>query len=105
MAISFSFVLRLKSGCMIVSQTYNTQSIVFFAGVARFRSSTFKQHARVQLLPRRSFPTSMEDLSILHSQTRKNLVTPAKSLCLAGPQSGFELGSPGEMTDELRHKV
>ena len=44
----------------------------------------------------------MEDLSVLHSQTRKNLVTP-KSIRLAAPQSGFEPGSPGEMTDDLRH--
>ena len=43
----------------------------------------------------------MEDLSVLHSQTRKNLVTP-KSIRLAAPQSGFEPGSPGEMTDDLR---
>ena len=44
---------------------------------------------------------NVEDLSVLHSQTRKNLVTP-KSIRLAAPQSGFEPGSPGEMTDDLR---
>ena len=47
---------------------------------------------------------NVEDLSVLHSQTRKNLVTP-KSIRLAAPQLGFKPDSPGEMTVDLKDAV